>query len=80
MLVKSMDAVTTQNTIERVPVTVPVRLRVIKIAANTSLTALSMVPTLRFIISFLMKLLFKNEFKTMKFLNEEFKTIIPYSD
>lgn len=75
-----MDAVTTQNTIERVPVTVPVRLRVIKIAANTSLTALSMVPTLRFIISFLMKLLFKNEFKTMKFLNEEFKTIIPYSD
>lgn len=51
MLVKSMDAVTTQSTIERVPVTVPVRLRVIKIAANTSLTALSMVPTLRFIIS-----------------------------
>jgi hypothetical protein len=46
-----MDAVTTQSTIERVPVTVPVRLRVIKIAANTSLTALSMVPTLRFIIS-----------------------------
>ena len=51
MLVKSMDAVTTQSTIERVPVTVPVRLRVIKIAANISLTALSMVPTLRFIIS-----------------------------
>lgn len=53
MLVKSMEAVAIQNIMDNVPVTTPVRLSVIKIAARSSLTILSMLPTLRFMIEIL---------------------------